>query len=228
MGWYHDAKQLLKPAFVRLGGGASVQRGALRLVYLSRFHKWCSEHPCPEHKAVPALYQAAADLVPADQPINYLEFGVFRGSSMRWWLQHQSHPNSLFAGFDTFTGLPEDWLPDKPKGTFSTEGIAPDVGDTRCQFVKGLFQDTLVPFTAHVDWSRPTVIHLDADLFSSTLFVLLTVMPRLKPGDMLIFDEFHDYLDEFRAFESLCSAWPFRYEVVGQHGGYARVVVRLT
>jgi hypothetical protein len=227
MGMLHQVKQVLKPLLIRLGRGKSVQHGALRLVYLSRFHDWCRLHPSPSFVTPQALYQAALDTLPVDRPINYLEFGVYRGGSIRWWLEHQRNPASCFAGFDTFTGLPEDWTSDKPKGTFSTSGVPPEVGDARCRFLVGLFQDTLVAFLGEVDWQRPTVVHLDADLYSSTLFVLLTVVPRLKAGDVLIFDEFQDYLDEYRAFENLCAAYSFAYDVIGQNAEYTRVALRL-
>jgi O-methyltransferase len=38
-------------------------------------------------------------------------------------------------------------------------------------------------------------------MFTSTLFVLTTPAPFLKPGDLIFFDEFSCPLDEFRAFE---------------------------
>src|SRR5689334_11269923 len=41
--------------------------------------------------------------------INYLEFGVADGHSFRWFVQQNANPGSRFYGFDTFTGLPEDF-----------------------------------------------------------------------------------------------------------------------
>lgn len=50
-----------------------------------------------------------------------LEFGVYKGDSMREFLRLNDSPNSLFYGFDSFEGLPEIW-----RGTsvehFSTGG----------------------------------------------------------------------------------------------------------
>lgn len=132
--------------------------------------------------------------------INFLEFGVAAGDSMRWWVSRNGHPASAFIGFDTFTGLPEDWGR-VTKGTFSTGGSVPSIDDERCRFVKGLFQHTLVPTLGQIQWTvARTVVHIDADLYSSTLYVLMAVNAHLKEGDIVMFDEFGSVCDEFRAF----------------------------
>ncbi len=74
--------------------------------------------------------------------IVFLEFGVYSGESIRWWLNNNTSGNSLFYGFDTFTGLPDDWN-NNPKGTFNMDGNIPLINDKRVNFLKGLFADTL-------------------------------------------------------------------------------------
>src|SRR3972149_9990173 len=56
-----------------------------------------------------------------EKAIDYLEFGVADGSSIKWWVNHNSDPYSRFFGFDTFTGLPKAW-DSVPYGSFSTSG----------------------------------------------------------------------------------------------------------
>ncbi len=41
---------------------------------------------------------------------------------------------------------------------------------------------------------------MDADLYTSTLFVLIKIDPILRKGDVLIFDDFLDPIGEFKAF----------------------------
>ena len=136
----------------------------------------------------------------SDQPICYLEFGVFAGTSFNWWLTHNSNLSSRFYGFDTFEGLPEDW------GLFAKGDMQsgmPKIDDTRGKFIKGIFQDTLNGFleeqgTAFKEVQK--VIHMDADLFSATLFALSQLYPYLQKGDIIMFDEFNVCNHEFQAY----------------------------
>jgi hypothetical protein len=94
-----------------------------------------------------------------------------------------------FYGFDTFTGLPKNW-DHIPSGTFSTEGQTPQIDDSRCTFEVGLFHETLPNFLLKYRRKDRLVVNLDADLYSSTLFVLSTLVPVLQKNDLLILDDF--------------------------------------
>jgi O-methyltransferase len=139
-------------------------------------------------------------------PIIYLEFGVADGETFGWWLKKITHPAAKFYGFDTFQGLPEDWGIHK-KGAFSNEGKIPAFDDDRCRLYKGLFQETLPPSLKNFANDQPKLILLDADLYSSTLFVLTTLAPLLQNGDILVFDEFNSPRHEFRAFADFTQAY---------------------
>lgn len=140
-----------------------------------------------------------------DVPLTYLEFGVWRGSSIARMAQHFRHPEAKFYGFDSFEGLPERWDPNNDLGQFSTDGALPNIADSRVGFVKGWFQDTVPEFLASHAISGPVLVHYDADLYSSTLF-LLTTLAQHFPEYYFIFDEF--FPDEVNALREFALAYP--------------------
>jgi len=188
------------------------EHGMLMLAQLSRLSRWAAGYPAP-HGDRTELYEAMIRRESLDGPIDYLEFGVGQGRSFLWWSRRNQDPASRFTGFDTFTGLPESWGP-FGAGAFSTEGRTPEGVDARARFVKGLFQDTLPGFLRDYRVERRKVVHLDADLYSSTLFVLTSLAPFLRTGDVLLFDEFGVPLHEFRALRDFLEAYPVTVEVL--------------
>ncbi len=104
-----------------------------------------------------------------------------------------------------------------PRGTFDLQGRLPAFNDRRVQLIRGLFQDTLGPFLER-EFPRPSskqiVVHCDADLYASALFVLATLDRFLAPGTVLIFDEFDSVLDEFRAFLDYTTPFRRRFQVL--------------
>lgn len=134
-----------------------------------------------------------------EKKVTYLEFGVANGSSFKWWLASNTNKESSYHGFDTFEGLPEDW------GGFAKGDMKaniPEITDQRANFYKGLFQETLQPFLQScTDLKQQNkVIHLDADLYTSTIFVLSQLYPFLKKGDIIMFDEFNVPMHEFKGY----------------------------
>lgn len=172
------------------------------------------------------LYRYVIDNELSDKEIDYLEFGVATGGSFRWWLKNIDHKDSRFYGFDTFSGLPEDWGPFK-KGDMSNGNEPPDVDDTRCQFYQGVFQDTLYDFLNTYKAGKRKVVHLDADLYSSTLFVLTTLSPYLNKGDILLFDEFNVPLHEYKAFREWSESFYIKYSVIAEVNNFYQVAVKI-
>jgi hypothetical protein len=78
-----------------------------------------------------------------------------------------------------------------------------------------MFQESLPEFLRRFRRNKRLVLHLDADLYSSTLFVLASTASMLRPGDLLFFDEFATPAHEFRAFIDCEKAFGFKYEVIG-------------
>ena len=148
----------------------------------------------------------------ADQNVLYLEFGVSSGSVTRYWCQLLRSPHAIIHGFDSFEGLPEDWILHQ-KGDFSAGGALPDIDDARVQFFKGWFEQTLPNYTlpAHEN----LVIIMDADLYSSTSFVLKSLEKHIILGTYIYFDEFNVRNDELRAFGELLARTDMKFSLVG-------------
>lgn len=165
------------------------------------------------------LYEFLIEKENLKDAINFLEFGVYRGKSLNWWVENNTNPDSRFWGFDTFTGLPEDWGNYK-KGTFSLKGEFPDIQDSRLKFVKGLFQDTTYKTLKEVDFSKRTIFHIDVDLYTAALFVLAVIHPYMKAGDIILFDEFCVPLHEFKAFQEFTSSFYVDMTPLGAKNNY--------
>jgi hypothetical protein len=187
-------------------------RSALAYLELGR---WLyREHPaCSPELAVDkfALFEIARRRITGQAPL-YLEFGVFRGRSMRWWSDHLSQPSATLVGFDSFEGLPEDWRHNIKSGHFRTGG-PPQIDDSRVSFQVGWFTETLPRFV--VPDHDQLIVNVDSDLYSSALTVLQWVEPYLRPGTLLYFDEFCDRDHEMRAFAEWCIRSPHRFRPLG-------------
>lgn len=148
----------------------------------------------------------------------WLEFGVGSGKSLSFIAQQR--PHQTVYGFDSFMGLPEDWAlsPQRiyTKNTYSRGGIAPALTAGNTELVIGLFADTLEAFcAAHTD--HCAFIHIDCDLYSSTMVVLdeLFSAGKIIPGTVILFDEFYNYPNykdyEYRAFEDFIRSTGVHY-----------------
>ena len=131
-----------------------------------------------------------------------LEFGVYSGRTLKVIVD--KYPGRTF-GFDSFEGLPEYWRDGFPAGTFKVNEIPAIDG---ASIIDGLFQDTVEPFLKNLTGSI-SFIHLDADLYSSTIFVLRKLNDLIKPGCIILFDEFMNYPGfenhEYLAFSEWCT-----------------------
>lgn len=149
----------------------------------------------------------------ADKRVLYLEFGVFEGRATRYWSKLLPHPESHLHGFDSFAGLPESWGgTDRGKGYFSTNGAIPQIDDVRVKFFKGWFQDTLPTYKAPPH--DVLIINLDADLYSSTAYVLSQLHNLIVSGTYIYFDEFNHRFDELRAFDEFIRQVGIRFSLV--------------
>ena len=154
-----------------------------------------------------------------DSLVVFIEFGVWRGVSIKHFANGLVNKDSLFIGLDTFTGLPQDWdTAGMSRGSLSADGLLPDIKDERVRFIRGLFQETSAEWLGIVEQVKSThqvIVHFDADLYSSTLYAL-SKFSKLGIPFYAIFDEF--YGDECRALSDFCDSFQYRWRVLG-HGG---------
>lgn len=178
-----------------------------QLNYNARVTGWIKAHPrLPVLPDRSALYRFIQQEVIKGEAMDFLEFGVYEGDSIREWAALNVHRDSRFYGFDSFSGLPEDWGRCKAD-RFDMKGVIPIIHDSRVEFIAGWFQDTLPSFLATFTPARRIIINNDSDLYSSTLYCLTQLDAKLPKGTVIIFDEYYSAIHEFRALADYCAAY---------------------
>ena len=117
----------------------------------------------------------------------FLEFGVYKGQSIN--ILSKLKPNKIFHGFDTFTGLPEEWdMGDKKikAGHFNLDKI-PNV-EKNVILHKGLFRST-IPKWQKKYTEEISFINIDCDLYSSTKTVLEYLNQQIIKNTIIRFDD---------------------------------------
>lgn len=157
-----------------------------------------------------------------------LEFGVYFGRSLR--MLADLLPGRPIHGFDSFQGLPEDWYDHEPAGAYSTAGVLP-AAPPEATLHTGWFKDTLPPFLRQNPDADIALVHLDCDLYSSTKDVLDALGPRLRPGAVLVFDDFLAHPKwrhhQFKAFDEACRRFDWSYDILAASILTKQLVVRL-
>ena len=208
-----------------------------KFIALSKLSKWRKQTPVHhyndfykksyDYEQRYVVYQIIAEKYGLDtDPINFIEFGVEEGNSLKWWIEKNVNQESLFFGLDTFEGLPEDWGSFK-KGSmqFSIDKVI--INDERVRLIKGLIQNTVNETLLKLRPSSRTVYHMDADLFSSTLVALTQSFRFFKAGDLILFDEFSTPTHEFWAFKLFSESFYLKYEVVVAACNFSFLVIEI-
>lgn len=203
------------------------------LYYLFKLGKWIKKNNCSVIlKSRFDLYNYVNNQLLKNTPIDYLEFGVYKGESLNFWSKINKNKNSRFFGFDSFKGLPNHWkgfFSNLPEGEFDTQGEPPTIEDKRVSFIIGFFQDTLKEFLDNFSPQNQLIIHIDADLYSSSLFVLTCLDRYLHPGSIIIFDEFASAHNEFRSFLDYSRAYNKSVEIIAAvNKTYNKVALRIS
>jgi hypothetical protein len=206
------------------------------LFYLTKFSSWINKNKKIKYNDFPSkwdykkrysLYKWVIEKEDISiTPINYMEFGVASGESFRWFLEQNSNKESQFFGFDTFTGLPEDFGPYK-KGMFDNNNKVPEISDQRGKFYQGLFQQTLPSFLPTLNNAKRNIIMMDADLYSATLYVLTNIASFLKKDDIIFFDEFAVPTHEFKAYLDFVQSYYINLELIAAANNYYFVAFKV-
>jgi hypothetical protein len=148
------------------------------------------------------------------------EFGVCTGNSTNL-IAKKISPREVY-GFDSFEGLPDDWVIGNikvPKGFLAIDPsklhFEPNV-----KLVKGYFCNSLPPFLK--DHTEPvSLLHIDCDTYESTVDIFKHTSPRFQVGTVIVFDEVLGDMgteNELKAFQELVLRQRFGFEWLGRGG----------
>ena len=119
-----------------------------------------------------------------------LEFGVFSGTTINCVAEQR--PDLQFHGFDSFEGLPEDWdmgQKNVDKKAFDCQGTVPMV-ESNVKLWKGWFDKTIPEFLdSEYNTQEIGYLHVDCDIYSSTVTILESLNHLITPGTIIRFDE---------------------------------------
>jgi hypothetical protein len=160
----------------------------------------------------------------ASVPGDVFEFGVSAGDSFLTFLERC--PDRQVYGFDSWEGIPEDWWT-RPKGTFAA--TPPEFKNPNGHLVKGWYDES-APRFFH-DWrGHIAILHIDCDLYSSTVTVFQHALSYCGPGTVVLFDEFWNYPGfsnhEWLAWRKARAEYSIAAECIGYDGRRAAFLIR--
>lgn len=151
------------------------------------------------------------DVIDRGVPGDLLEAGVWRGGMaifMRAVLRARGDSQRRVWAADSFSGLPS---PAENYNTFGWKGgeMAVSLEDVRNNFERyGLLDDQVIFLKGYFNATLPqapvsrlSVLRVDADLYESTLDVLISLYPKLSGGGYAIFDDYQNLADCRRAID---------------------------
>jgi hypothetical protein len=139
---------------------------------------------------------------------HHMEFGVFTGGTTRF-IAKRLGKDTIYHGFDSFEGLPEDWSGFiLGKAAFDVGGKLPKVPKNVALY-KGWF-DVSLPIWLKNNLGPVAFVHIDCDLYSSTKTIFDLLGDRLQVGTIILFDEYFNFAGwrqhEHKAFDELVQA----------------------
>lgn len=149
------------------------------------------------------------------------EFGVCTGRSTNLIAQNIS-PREVY-GFDSFQGLPDDWVIGDitvPKGFLAIDSSQLKFEDN-VRLVKGYFNQSLPDFV-EAKTEQVSFMHIDCDTYESTVDIFNYTADRLRVGTIIVFDEILGDMgaeNELKALWELTKSKNIQFEWLG-YGGH--------
>lgn len=142
---------------------------------------------------------------------DYLEFGVFTGSSLTHSIRCSKRMEKIypgirdcrFFGYDSFEGFgdleQDDKHPFYTDENFTTsytsvnKRVKAAAGKYSYSLIKGFFSDSLKDGAISHGITKSRVIFIDSDTYSSSKEALTYVLPTVQKGTYIILDDFFSY-----------------------------------
>jgi hypothetical protein len=163
----------------------------------------------------------------------FIELGVFTGFTLN--LINQNTEDITVYGFDTFSGLPEDWAESSgnilyTKNAFNTS-IPEDTAKNK--FIVGKIEDTLSNFLKEKN-QKIRFIHLDLDLYSASKYAFDIIFDWLEDEAIIVIDDVYGLPSwEKYSIKSLADSFnELKYEVepiatCGWKDGWASMALKV-
>ena len=104
------------------------------------------------------------------------------------------------------------------KKTFDLKGKIPKV-ESNVYLHKGWFEETVPDFVEEFKSVKLDLVHMDADTYKPTKYVLTQIRNLLDKGTIVVFDEYFGYpnfqLHEFRAWKEFSAEFRIKYRYIG-------------
>ena len=183
----------------------------------------------------PAYFQKILENVNVSKYKNslFIELGVFTGFTLN--LINQNTEDIIVYGFDTFSGLPEDWAESSGNVLYTKNAFNTNIPEdtAKNKFIVGKIEDTLSNFLKEKN-QKIRFIHLDLDLYSASKYAFDIIFDWLEDEAIIVIDDVYGLPSwEEYSIKSLADSFnELKYEVepiatCGWKDGWASMALKV-